>query len=84
MNSKQFFSDDNFNSLLWDCYWFGYWLLLALKLTIIIIERDDMVGRKWSREEVGNYLQNNDVVTMLNDIKDIWTCLNLYATLFMA
>ena len=30
-----------------------------------------MVGRKWSREEVGNYLQNNDVVTMLNDIKDI-------------
>ena len=84
MNSKQFFSDDNFNSLLWDCCWFGCWLLLALKLTIRIIERDDMVGRKWSRERVGNYLQNNDVVTMVNDIKDIWTCLNLYATLFMA
>ena len=72
MNSKQFFSDDNFNSLLWDCYWSGYWLFLALKLTIRIIERDDMVGRKWSREGVGNYLQNNDVVIMVNDIKDIW------------
>ena len=44
MNSKQFCSFDNFNSLLWGDYSFGFWLLLTLKLTMRIIGRGDMVG----------------------------------------
>ena len=43
--SKPFCSKDNFNSLTRG-YSFGFWLFLALKLTvrIIIIGRGDMVG----------------------------------------
>ena len=47
MNSKQFCSFDNFSSLLWGYYSFGFWLLLALKLTIRIIGRGDMIGGGW-------------------------------------
>ena len=47
MNSKQFCSFDNLNLLLRGYYLFGFWLLLALKLTISIIGRSDMVGRGW-------------------------------------
>ena len=46
MNSKQFCSCDNFSSLLWGYYSFGLGLLLALKLTIRIIGRGDVVGIK--------------------------------------
>ena len=48
MNSKHFCSFDNFNSLLWGYYFFRFWLLLALKLTIRIKVRGDVVGINWS------------------------------------
>ena len=44
MNSKQFFSFDNFNSLFGGDYSLGLLLLLALKLTIRTIIMGDMVG----------------------------------------
>ena len=47
MISQQFCSFDNFNSLLWGYYSFSFWILLALKLTIRIIGRGDMVGEGW-------------------------------------
>ena len=46
MNSKQFCSFDNFNSLLRGYDSIGFWLLLTLKLTIRIIGTGDMVGTK--------------------------------------
>ena len=45
-NEFQFCSFDNFNSLLWGYYSFGLRLLLALRLTVRIIEMGDMAGRK--------------------------------------
>ena len=71
MNSKQFRSFDNFNSLLWVYYSFSFWLLLALKLAIRIIGRGDMVGIKM--ESGGSWKKVskiNNVVTMWNDMKD--------------
>ena len=70
MNSKQFCSFDNFNSLLWGYYSFGILLLLALKLTIIIIERGDMVGG--GSKSFANLI----VVTKLNIMKGL-KCLHL-------
>ena len=51
MNFKQFCSFDSINSLLWGYYSFGFWLLLALKLTFTIIEGSDMVGEGWENFE---------------------------------
>ena len=42
-------SFDNYNWLLWGCYLFGFWLLLALKFTIKIIGEGDMVGGGWKK-----------------------------------
>ena len=49
MNSKQFWSSDNFNSLLWGYYSFSLWLLLALKLTIRIKGSGHKIGIKSER-----------------------------------
>ena len=49
MSSKKIWYSDNFQPLLWGYYWFGSWILLALKLTIRIIARGDMVGIKSER-----------------------------------
>ena len=46
MTFKQFGSFDHFNSLPWGYYSFGFWLLLAPKLTVRIIGRGDIVGIK--------------------------------------
>ena len=82
MNFSQFCSSDNLNSLLWGCYSFGLWYLLALKSTIRIIGRDDMVGIKL--EWVGgwkNFRKINNVVNVSNDMKD-FCCLDLKHSMF--
>ena len=49
MNFQQFCCFDHFNSLLWAYYSFGFSLLLALKLTIRITERGDIIVIKLER-----------------------------------
>ena len=49
MNSEQFCPSENFSSLQWDYYLIGFWLLLALELTITIIGMGHMVGTKVDR-----------------------------------
>ena len=50
-------------------------MLLALKLTIRIIARGDMVGIN-SGSELEKFCKINNVVTMLNDMKD-FSCIDL-------
>ena len=59
MNSKQFYSFDDFISLLWDYYSFGFWLLLALKLTIRIIRSNMLegVGKTLQNQQCGHYVK---------------------------
>ena len=80
MNSNQFCYFDNFNSQRWVYYSIGFWLFLALKLTIKIIGRVDMVGTKM---ELGGGWKKFAKLIMLIDMKD-FCCLNLkcYVVLF--
>ena len=87
MNSKQFFSFDNFNLLLWGYYSIGFRLLLALKLTIRIIGTDDVVETKLER---GEGMKDFCCLDLKCSFMFCFTSnfhlidLNLYATLFMA
>ena len=78
--SKQFCYFDNFNSLPWGYYLFGFWLLLALEITIRIIIRGGMVGIKLERGGGWKNFCKINVVNMLNNMKD-FCCLDLKYTI---
>ena len=90
MNSKQFCSFDNFISLLWGSYSFGFWSVLALKLTIRIKESRDMVRKGWKSFPKLRMLSLWYVMVLKCFVIFSFTSnfhqiyFNLYATLFMA